>query len=186
MSREFPDFIDPWRAADGERRIGGTIPLARLKRLTPLLESVDGVAKFDLQFGYDAQRRAVVDVDVSAPLTLTCQRSLEPYVEEARQQSTLLVIADMAEQALLSSDEEYVLVPEGRLAVADLVEDELLLAVPQVPKNPNVDTVWSSTTEEADKDGKGSRRSSGVQGDAGENRQRPFEALAELIKKETK
>ena len=31
------------------------------------------------------------------------------------------------------------LVQHGRLALLDLVEDELLLALPQVPRNPNLD-----------------------------------------------
>jgi len=173
MSREFPDFVDPWRAAEGGRRIGGTIPLARLSRLAPLLASNEGVADFSLLFGYDVQRRPTVAVQVSAPLSLVCQRSLEPYTEEIRQQSLLQVIGTLAEQAMLSGEEEYVLADEGRLAVAELVEDELLLAVPQVPRNPAVEPVRESTAG-------GDKHDPSSNGDSG--RQRPFEALNELMK----
>lgn len=195
MSREFPDFIDPWRAAEGGKRIGGTIPLARFRRLAPLLASNDGEAAFDLQFGYDAQRRATVAVEVSSPLRLTCQRSLEPYVERVEQRSLLQIIGEPGEEALLSGDEEFVLVEEGHLAVADLVEDELLLAVPQVPRNPDVERVLATTaspegskvgasaSKRADNgacDGAGDIGAEGA--DNGGDRQHPFEGLAEMIK----
>ncbi len=173
MSREFPDFVEPWRLADGRREIGGTIPLARLKRLLPLLSSPQGEADFRLRFGYDAQQRATVWVEVSAPLTLLCQASLEPYTEKVHQRSVLLIIADAAEQANLSDQEEFVLVEEGRMTVSDLVEDELLLAIPQVPRNPNlnVETGNRSISESAP--------------DEPETR-RPFASLAELMKKQVK
>jgi len=161
MSREFPDFIDPWRAADGSRRIGGTIPLDRFKRLLPMLVSDKGEASFEMNFGYDAQRRPTVLVEVDARLNLMCQRSLEPYVEHVRQQSELQIIGDPGEEATLSDEEEFVLVEDGRVAVAELVEDELLLALPQVPRNPEVDALWETT--------------------AGDT-QKPFESLAELLK----
>ncbi|MDX1554966.1 MAG: YceD family protein [Xanthomonadales bacterium] len=176
MSREFPDYVDPWRAADGGRHVGGTIPLARFSRLLPLLASSEGEARFSLQFGYDAQRRPTVAVEVSAPLELVCQRSLEPYIEEVGQASVLQVIATPSEQALLSGDEEFVLVEEGRMAVAELVEDELLLAVPQVPRNPALEPVRLSTGEE-------DTSAVAEAGDPGKGRrQKPFAALADMMK----
>ena len=177
MSREFPDFIDPWRAADGGRRIGGTIPLARLKRLRPLLASDEGEASFDMQFGFDQQRRATVKLEVSAPLKLICQRTLEPYVEPVTQRSVLQIIGDPAEQALLSAEEEFVLVEDGPLSVANLIEDELLLAVPAVPRSPDSGRVWQSTAAE-------NEQGTAVSGERGDDasRQHPFELLAELLK----
>lgn len=172
MSREFPDFVDPWRAAEGGRQIGGTIPLSRLKRLLPLLASEHGEASFNLLFAFDEQRRPAIAIEVSAPLSLMCQRSLEPFVEIIRQESLLKVIGSPNEQALLSGEEEYVLAEDGRLAIADLVEDELLLAVPPVPRNPEVAPVREST---------GGEDAPGAEAENA-GRQHPFEVLKELMK----
>lgn len=189
MSREFPDFIEPWRAADGARQIAGTLPLARLKRLVPLLAlenggKAEGEVTFGLEFGYDPQRRACVEVEVSAQLPLMCQRSLKPYTESISQHSVLVIISEASEQQLLSDDEEFLLVDEGRLAVADLVEDELLLAIPQVPRNPEVDAVIATTATGDELDDQG-----GLEADHGATsakesgeRQRPFEGLADMMK----
>lgn len=173
MSREFPDFIDPWRLAAGNKVIGGTIPLARFRRLESMLASSEGVASFSIRFDYDEQRRARATVKVKAPLTLICQRSLKPYTEQVAQESQLLILGEPGEQANLSDHEEFYLVEEGRLAAADLVEDELLLAVPQVPRNPDFDLVVKSTMTD-EKQSESENSSNG--------RQRPFESLAELMK----
>ena len=47
MSRDFPDFIDPWKAAEGQRVFFGTVPLKRMQRLSPLLVSAEGEADFE-------------------------------------------------------------------------------------------------------------------------------------------
>jgi uncharacterized protein len=180
MSREFPDFVDAWRAADGRKRISGTIPLARMKRLQPLLASDTGEVRFELRFEHDSQRRATVDVEVWAPLSLMCQRSLAPYIEEIHQRSLLQVIRTPAEQELLSDQEEFLLTEDGRFAVAAVVEDELLLAIPQVPRNPEVERVWRTTARERDT-GTG-EPGSDAGADTEQKRQRPFGALAEMMK----
>ena len=145
MSREFPDRVDPWKAADGRRTYHGTMQLRRMNRLASLLVSTDGVARFTARFGYDRQKQLTVDLEVEAGLTLQCQRSLAPYTEQIQRRSMLAVIEDLSEQDALPDNYEPVLVAEGRLTLLQLVEDELLLGVPQVPRNPDVETVELST-----------------------------------------
>src|SRR5210317_1678587 len=94
MSREFPDLLNPWKAADGRRTFEGTMPLARMQRLLPLLAprqaeggastSADAVtdapvawndAWFRADFAHDGQGNVTVELWVEAELTLVCQRS---------------------------------------------------------------------------------------------------------------
>jgi len=196
MSREFPDWLDPWKAADGRRTFAGTMPLKRLERLTPLLAPVEAGAglaadvdagragdwpdaRFSATFGHDSQGMVVIDLRVESRLPLVCQRSLEPYFEPVQRHSVLAVVRSMAEQELVPEHYEPVLAEQGRLALQDLVEDELLLAIPQVPRNPDTAAVRQSTEagsgESAAGDGRGS-------GDAAEPTHKPFEGLAELMK----
>jgi uncharacterized protein len=125
-----------------------------MRRLLPLL--VDSLAPgmsradtdeaaFSAGFGHDEQGRVVIRVAVDAMLPLLCQRSLKPYGEPARRRSVLVVIEDLAEESLLTDSEEAVLVEDGRLDLLRLVEDELLLAVPQVPKDPAMEAIELST-----------------------------------------
>jgi uncharacterized protein len=184
MSREFPDLLDPWKAADGRRSFQGTMPVRRMRRLTPLLapENGDGAMKgtvrwpdvaFNVRFGHDEQGTVTVDLRVEAELPLICQRSLEPYVERIARHSLLAVVESVAEQEGLPEHYEPVLVESGRMALVDLVEDELLLGLPQVPRNPAVAEIGPSAGEAGE----------AAAADEREPTHRPFAGLAGLLKK---
>jgi uncharacterized protein len=117
MSREFPDIVDPWKAADGRRTFHGTMPLKRLKRLGPMLApGGDGQdeqllawddARFTAGFSYDEQGLVTIRLEVEVELPLICQRSLEPYREKIARRSLLVVIEDVAEQELIPESYRY-------------------------------------------------------------------------------
>ena len=192
MSREFPDLLNPWKAADGRRTFEGTMPLQRMRRLASLLappeapgreatagggETASGApwnpVRFRADFAHDGQGYTTVELWVEAELPLVCQRSLRPYLEPVKRHTLLAVVERAEEQDVLPEHYEPVLVEEGRMALLEVVEDELLLAVPEVPRNPAVAEVELSTDKAQPKPGKG---------DA-EPMRRPFEGLADLLKK---
>ena len=145
MSREYPDWISPARAAEGKRIFSGTIPLARMKRLAELLVDAQGDASFTASFRMDLDKRVIIDLEVEAALPLVCQASLERYAEQVNRRSELAVIDHDSEQAELPDNYEPVLTENGRLAIASLVEDELLLGLPQVPRKPGLQKVEYTT-----------------------------------------
>lgn len=160
MSREFPDWVNPWSAAEGRRVYRGTLPLSRMKRLLALVESDAGEARFTAAFSQDMDRRPVVDIVVEASLRLMCQASLEAYDEVITRQSSLAVIESEAEIERLEDGAEPVKTDSGRLAFLDLVEDELILGLPQVPRRPGLDAVTfesrSPDMPEVEEEAKGS------------------------------
>jgi len=139
MSREYPDWLDPWKAAEGRRTFAGSMPLKRMPRLAPLLAGNEGEAQFSAAFSFDQQQRVTIHLDVAADLPLVCQTSLDTYLEPVRRASLLGVMEDLAEEAMMPENYEPVVAVNGRLALQDLVEDELLLGMPQVPRKPEVD-----------------------------------------------
>jgi uncharacterized protein len=172
MSREYPDRIDPRKAAEGRRTFSGSMPLQRMVRLRPLLATPSGEAGFVAAFEFDAQGRVTISIEVDANLPLICQRSLEPYLEPVRRRSLLGVIQHIGEESLMPENYEPVLVEHGTLALLDLVEDELLLGMPQVPKNPGVEAVTMQTGD-----------SEASAAPNGEPTRRPFAGLAEQLHK---
>ena len=173
MSRDFPDFIDPWKAAEGQRVFHGTMPLKRMKRLSPLLASAQGEANFEICFYFDRQHNAIIKVTVEADLILLCQASLAKYTESVQRTSSLAVIREISQQEMMPANYEPLVHEAGKLALLDLAEDELLLALPQIPRNPAVDEIEISTDGEV--------RS--MSDDNEENLQRPFAGLAGMLEK---
>ena len=174
MSREYPDWISPNRAAEGKRIFSGTIPLKRMKRLAALLDEVRGEAAFTASFRTDLDKRIIIDLQVEAALPLVCQASLDVYDEQVKRNSELAVIDDEREQFDLPENYEPVLTENGRLSIASLVEDELLLGLPQIPRKPGLQDVDYSTG------GKRMKSETLPEG----SRKNPFSALQDMLKQD--
>ncbi len=177
MSREYPDWISPERAADGKRVFSGTVPLTRMKRLVPLLVSADGDASFIAAFRRDMDKRTIIDLQVEASLSLICQASLEVYDEQVKRRCDLVVIDDDSEQGEIPENYEPVKTEQGRLAIASLVEEELLLGLPQVPRKPGLEAVEYSTGGEV-------AEAAAPQGQDSEGKSNPFAALQEMLERD--
>lgn len=149
MSREYPDWISPVRAAEGKRIFSGTIPLSRMKRLAALLVDASGEAKFSAAFKTDLDHRVIIDLQVEAALPLVCQASLEIYAEQVKRSSELAVIENDNEQFDLPDNYEPVQTENGRLAIASIVEDELLLGLPTIPRKPGLQQIEYTTGGQA-------------------------------------
>ncbi|ULU27922.1 YceD family protein [Dyella terrae] len=120
------------------RSFQGELPVAAMKRLGGALAVMEGMAQYELDFGRDEFGTAYLDVRVQVPLTLTCQRSLEPFVLPVTVNSRLGLIRSEREEAALPPDVEPLLVADdAKLGLLDVIEDELLLALPLIPINPD-------------------------------------------------
>ena len=132
MSQRIPDRFDPWRYADLGKALSGVIRLEELPRLASCLRDTGGEARFDLQFERDAERRAVVTGSVVAELVLECQRCLEAVSLPVETHLALAFVEGIDQAGRLPEALDPCLVEEGRVAFRDLIEDELLLLLPQV------------------------------------------------------
>lgn len=169
MSANVPETLDAWRMVAARRRFDGQVPLARFSRLQGLVADSEGQCTYALEFAHDdILRVSYVELTIETALPLICQRSLQRFLLPVKMVQKLGLIRDEAEESSLPEDVEALLVPEdGQLAPLDVVEDELVLAVPVVPLSPDgeaVDREWAPTREESDK-------------------ANPFAALAALKKK---
>lgn len=154
------------------RSFEGTLPIATMRRLCEVLASADGELQFELDFGRDSLGISYVDVRAKAALTLICQRTLEPFVLPVTVDTRLGLIKLERDEAGLPPDCEPLLVDEdGRLNPADVIEDELLLALPLVPINPDSSLPDEVTGHELEEDSTGEGRS-----------ENPFAVLRELKK----
>ena len=156
MSARLPEFVDPWLLAERGRVIAGELDLVRLPRIAEVLHDGQGVVRFELNFGRDAKNRARITGFVRAGLGLECQRCLETVTLPVDSRLDLVVIQVPAEADRIPEECEPVLVENGGLSVRDLIEDELLLAIPQVPMHaPEFCSMHSSGKDEQEQ--KGSR-----------------------------
>lgn len=166
MSAALPDRVDVARQVQARRVFEGTLPLASMPRLRGSLAESGGEARYSIEFGKDGLGVAYLALHVEAGLPLVCQRTLETFVYRVKVDQRLGLIAREEEEAALPEGYEPLLVPDGQLDLADVVEDELILALPVVPMKPGAPLEWNDPAGEA----------------AGEERPNPFAVLGALKK----
>ena len=170
MSLTLPESVDAWRMVSARRSFEGTLPVASMSRLCGALADTEGSVHFELDFGRDTLGISYVDVRATGSLSVTCQRTLEPFELPVTVDTRLGLIRQEREEAGLLPDCEPLLVPEdGRLNPADVIEDELLLALPLIPINPDSSLPDEVISQEPEASGEGQREN-------------PFAVLRELKK----
>jgi len=174
MSR-VPDYLDPWRAVDQERCLEGGIVLNRMRRLQDLLVDSEGEARFELEFFRDHKGRPCVRGRVTATLLLICQRCMEPMSLQVKAPLLLGLVQGVEEAEQLPEEYDPWLVEEGRVQPQSLIEDELILALPQVPMHPSTEVCIAGSLDQAPRDAHTAKPT----GDETEN---PFQVLAQLKK----
>lgn len=136
MSRGMPERGDPVQLAEQGRTYEGEIGLARLGRLEGLLAGSEGLVRYRMQFDRDHRGRPCVAGHLTATLLLECQRCLEVFPLPVERDWRVALLAEAGEEALLDDGEDARLVSDEGMPLAELIEDELILAVPLVPKHP--------------------------------------------------
>jgi len=154
MLTQLPEQADPVRLCDQGKSYQGRIALQKFARLAPLLTSSEGEAAFSLRFDHDEEGRARVRGSVQATLSVCCQRCMEPMPLKVDTDFMLSPVEGPTEAELLPPEYDPLLLEERRLHPMDLVEDELILAIPPAPRHPEddcgVDLAGYSLTEQSD------------------------------------
>ena len=134
------------------REFEGRIPLSAMTRLRDSLVDAEGEVRYALAFDTDSLKVPFVELRIEAELPLECQRSLQRFLQPVRMVQRLGLIRDEADEAALPPEYEPLLVPaDDLLRPAELVEDELILALPVVPVSPDAEAVerdFAPTVEE--------------------------------------
>ncbi len=135
------------------RRFEGTLPLAAMPRLRDALEQAEGECRYELEFDRGALDVPYVEIRAQAELPLICQRSLQRFLLSVRIVQRLGLVAREEQEAELPEEYEM-LIPEadGTIHPLELIEDELILAIPVVPMDPSsdpVELIWPPVAESA-------------------------------------
>lgn len=129
----------------------GWLAVAAMPRLAAALVSDSGRCRYVASFGRDALGTGFVELQLEADLELLCQRSLEPFVLPVQVFQRLGFITDEAQETALPEGFEPVLLDaEGAIRLAELIEDELLLALPSYPVRPGtaaLEVAWPAEAE---------------------------------------
>ena len=157
-----------------EAEIDFKIPLSELPRVSRELSGTDGEAigkvRFSRQLG-----QAVADLEVGTLPEVVCQRCMQPMRWPVNVNSRIALVSDYDAANRVPEGLEVFLVEADSVSVRDLVDEEVLLALPHVARHDEDSECAGREMQlpghEADAD------------DAPADVQKPFAQLGELLKR---
>lgn len=175
-----PDRVDVRALARAGGQLEGQTPLNQCERLlSEMAKTVGELPKIHWQAQGEWQERlggggeCWLHVTAQLALPLVCQRCLGGVVETLSVERSFRFVADEATAEREDEDaQEDVLVLSPQFNLMELIEDELLMALPLVPRHePACPTAVPLSVQDADFES------------AGAERPHPFAALAQLKRK---
>ena len=129
--------IDGFEFASAGATQRGVLPVGGFSRLRDLLASDAGEVSYELRGTRDEHGRPSLRLAVRGVLQLRCQRCLEAMPFEVRAEDLLVLAATQAEidAEPIDADAPDRVVAGREMALAELVEDELILALPYAPRH---------------------------------------------------
>jgi uncharacterized protein len=139
MSAPLPERLDAERMVAARRTFHGSLPVASMKRLAQALANDGGEVEYDLEFGTEAPGIRCLAVRAKTRVALECQRSLEVFEHPLDVEVRLGLIEHERDEAGLPAGFEPLLLEDGMLRPAQVIEDELLLDLPTFPVKPGAE-----------------------------------------------
>lgn len=135
MQNALPEWVNLYRLADREDTLSGSFAVESMMRLGRSLSSRSGGGTARLSFRRDGSGRAMIEGELEAELTFSCQRCLEPVTLEVRGRVAVVVVEDIAQTDDESIPEDFEAFENsgGNIRMLPLIEDELILSAPLVP-----------------------------------------------------
>ena len=137
MVKRAPSRFSPSALARETCHFEAELPISQLPRLSEQLLSTDGV--LTSTFGVNQRKNhSVIRGSLAFEASMQCQRCMEAFVTPIAVEFELVCVDSQAEaDALPDTLDPIVLDENGQLHLVDLLEDDALLALPDIPKHVN-------------------------------------------------
>jgi uncharacterized protein len=151
MSEGLPQQIDVRRLADSGRHLQGELSLDQFTRLSKLVEVSGHTPMFPLSLDFSRldNGQRVITGHISGGVSMICQRCLEPVKVILDCDISLGLVEDDAEAELLPDKLDPLITGEAT-HLYELLEDELLLAMPIVPLHDHCELPGNLASDQSD------------------------------------
>jgi len=135
MSRQLPELIDPVQLADKGQEIIGQVAISRMSRIQDSLMTNSGCFDVVLRFGKDGAGQRFIKGTLHGTLQLCCQRCMLALAWPVDAGFSLALLYSEAQIETLADHYEPFLLPDEKVKLIELLEDEVILQLPLVPRH---------------------------------------------------
>ena len=145
--QRLPLQVDPIRLATRGEHLQGTIPIKQMKRLISALSDVEGDVYVNAEFSVDINQVVILAGEIKTDTKLICQRCMGEMELPIALDFQLAFVRTEAEMEKLPEGYEATLIDNTTMMLSDIIEDEILLALPPIPKHLDESCSSDSVTE---------------------------------------
>lgn len=172
MKKRLPVRVDPYRLAEQNTSLSGHLQTSGMNRLREVTQRIGDNLTAELEFFKRGSEHYLIGGTASLVSELSCQRCLRSFEYEINAEFELTMVeTDFQAGQQMEAIDPLILSQGEALVLAEVLEDELLLAIPTVPLHAN-----ASDCRQNDAIGDGHADSEKVE------TYRPFEVLKGLKK----
>jgi uncharacterized protein len=149
MASEQPKLIHPDRLTPKGTVFEGVFRPGDLEILAEDLASPDGELRYRVTGQLDSAGRRIISCIINGFVFLTCQSTFATFRHEIAIDDRLVLVGSEEELPALEeeSDSEDCVVATSPIDVRDLVQETVILALPMVPRKPEVASALQAKPE---------------------------------------
>ncbi len=151
MHQKLPKEIDPLRLAQNGLKLSGQLSVKDMPRLLPSLLNDESIVDVDITFDVDEVNTPFMRGRFTTTVSMTCERCMTEMPVKLDVNCLLAMITSEHKiEGLAEQYDPWLLEGNDDIVLCSIVEDELILALPLVPRHKQACVPaeeWSSSDE---------------------------------------
>lgn len=136
MHQKLPIEIDPFRMAQNGLKLEGILPISTMNRLAGLLSDNEGEVAVTMNFDIDETGLPFMHGKFQSKLSLICERCMTPMLVNIGVECFLAILkSERKIEELAELYDPWIIENNDLVLLSSVVEDELILALPLVPRH---------------------------------------------------
>ena len=118
--------------AERQARISRRVDGVQLQRFSALCDCPEAI-RVQLEFRFDRHGVVRMDGDLAGRVVVACHRCLEPMPVEFESGFSVAIAGSETQATRLGAEQDVLRIDGDQVGIAELIEDELILALPERP-----------------------------------------------------
>ena len=132
LDRPLPEYVDVRKVFLENEEVSGFVASEKLVNMRDILVGENAKVNAILNFLKDKTGRRIITGELTATIEVACQRCLEPLELIIEDYISLIVVDDDESAQRLEKNYEGWVCSTHKLCLAELIEEQLILALPLV------------------------------------------------------
>ena len=135
LTGPIPERVDHRKLANQAGLIEGSLPIQCFHRFGEMLVEGGGEVRLRLEFSKGDFGSTSVNGSAATEVCLICQNCMQQFIRSVTCDLALQIVSDESKLERLAEVGDVIVMPDKVISLAELVEDDLILAMPMISRH---------------------------------------------------